>query len=375
VRALYGTLLEEGAAAIDAAGARFRVHRYRNLRSGDPALALTVGDVGGAEPLLARVHSSCVTSEALGARDCDCAGQLHAALGALAAARRGVLFYLFQEGRGAGIAAKARDRMAVQASRERLTTFEAYAEMGLARDQRRYEEVAFLRQLLGIEAPLRLLTHNPVKAKAVAEAGAPVAELALLAPQRSPWNRHYLAAKSRSGHALAAAGPGEPPAALPPEPLPPVEPAAEDAEGRFVRVARYRLPVPLPARPNPLWLELELVYDLRSRAERILLAHRARAGAAPLVRVQREALLDRFVPGFAGRRKPGWLRAMRAFERRGAGLALFLAPDDETIPDAGTLAWLAARAGRAAEPLGDPCTPDPAEAALAAALARARGAG
>jgi GTP cyclohydrolase II len=373
VRALYGTLLEEGGASLGAAGARFRVHRYRNLRSGEPALALTLGPVQGEEPLLARVHSSCVTSEALGARDCDCAGQLHAALGAIAAAGRGALFYLFQEGRGAGFAAKARDRMAVQASRERVTTFEAYAEMGLGRDQRRYEEVAFLRRLLGISAPLRLLTHNGEKAKAVAEAGVPVAESVALAPQPSPWNRHYLAAKSRSGHALADHG--QAPAAPAPEPLPSVEVAAEDAAGRFVRVARYLLPVLLPRGSAALWLELELVYDLAARAERVLLAYRRRPGAAPLVRVQREALLDRFVPGFGGARKPGWLRALRAFEARGAGLALCLAPDDEGVPDAATLAWLAGRAGPGAEPLADPCAPDPADAPLAAALAGARGAG
>jgi GTP cyclohydrolase II len=315
------------------------------------------------------VHSSCVTSEALGARDCDCAGQLHAALGAIAAARRGILFYLFQEGRGAGFAAKARDRMAVQASRDRVTTFEAYAELGLARDQRRYEEVAFLRHLLGVGAPLRLLTHNPEKAKAVAEGGTPVAEVVPLAPQLSPWNRHYLAAKSRSGHALA--DPGDAPDPLQPEPLPPVPPEAEDASGRFVRVARYLLPVLLPERAAPLWLTLELVYDLAGRAERVLLAHGS--GDAPLVRVQREALLDRFVPGFAGARKPGWLRALRAFEAHGAGLALMLAPDDETVPDAGVLAWLARRAGAGARPLAGDGPPDAVDAPLAAALARGAG--
>ena len=68
-RALYGTLLAEGAAELSAGGARYRVHRFRNLRSGTPALALALGEIGGSEPLLARVHSSCVTSEALGACD------------------------------------------------------------------------------------------------------------------------------------------------------------------------------------------------------------------------------------------------------------------------------------------------------------------
>jgi GTP cyclohydrolase II len=187
-RTLYGTLLGEGRQELAAAGARFVLHRFRNLRSGDPALALTLGDVHGAAPLLARVHSSCVTSEALGACDCDCAGQLQAALRELAACGRGALFYLFQEGRGAGLAAKARDRMAVQASRERVTTFEAYVEMGLCRDLRRYEEVAFLCRLLGIAAPLRLLTHNPEKAKALEDAGVRVDEIVPLAPQLSPWN-------------------------------------------------------------------------------------------------------------------------------------------------------------------------------------------
>src|SRR5262245_28913282 len=168
--ALYGTLLAEGESEL--AGARaFRVHRFRNLRPGAPALALACGHVGGGAPLLARVHSSCVTSAAFGACDCDCAGQLSAALAEIAGAGRGVLFYLFQEGRGAGFAAKARDRMAVQASGERVTTFDAYTEMGLARDQRRYDEIAFLCVLLGSAAPLRLLTHNPEQAKALEESG------------------------------------------------------------------------------------------------------------------------------------------------------------------------------------------------------------
>jgi GTP cyclohydrolase II len=324
--------------------------------------------VSGAEPLLARVHSSCVTSEAFGACDCDCADQLQAALREVAAAGRGVVFYLFQEGRGAGFAAKARDRMAVQASGERVTTFDAYAAMGLARDQRRYEEVAFLCHLLGIGAPLRLLTHNPEKAKALEDAGLVLEELAPLAPQQTPWNRHYLRAKSRSGHALAdlgAAGACAVPAALPS-----VAPAAFDAAGRFVRIARYLLPVLVPERSAPLWLTLRLFYDLEDRCERVLLEHRARPGAQPLAAVRREALADRFQPGFAGARKPGWLAALRAFVTQGAGVALFLPPDDERAPDAATLDLLAAHAGSGAAPLADADEPALAPA-IAAAVRRA----
>jgi 3,4-dihydroxy 2-butanone 4-phosphate synthase/GTP cyclohydrolase II len=367
-RALYGTLLAESETELATPAARFLAHRYRNLRTGAPALALALGDVRGTAPLLARVHSSCITSEAFGACDCDCAGQLQAALGEIAAAGRGALFYLFQEGRGAGFAAKARDRMAVQASGDRVTTFDAYAAMGLARDQRRYEEVAFLCHLLGIEGPLRLLTHNPEKAKALEDAGVELEELVPLAPQQTPWNRSYLRAKSRSGHALA--DPGGAGACGAPAPLPPVEPAGAGRGGRFVRVARYLLPVLLPERSAPLWLTLRLFYDLEERCERVLLEHRARPDAAPLATVRRETLADRFAPGFGGARKPGWLAALRAFEARGAGVALFLPPDEERAPDAATLDLLAERAGRCAVPLADPAEPALDEA-IGAAIGRA----
>jgi GTP cyclohydrolase II len=313
------------------------------------------------------VHSSCVTSEALGGCDCDCAGQLQAALRELAACGRGALFYLFQEGRGAGLAAKARDRMAVQASRERVDTFEAYVEMGLCRDLRRYEEVAFLCRLRGVAAPLRRLTHNPEKAKALADAGVCVGEIVPLAPQLRPWNHHYLAAKSRSGHDLA--DPGEGTAALP-DPLPVVAPAPADAAGRFVRVARYLLPVLLPGRAAPLWLALELLYDLAARAERVLLEYRGGAGE-PLVGVQREVLLDRFAPDFGGARKPRWLAALRRFESHGAGLALFVPLGEGAPVDGEALALLAARAGAGARPGFSGDEDDEARAPLVAALARA----
>ncbi|MDJ0852323.1 MAG: hypothetical protein QNK04_28470 [Myxococcota bacterium] len=224
---LHATLLSLGDRRLVTAEGAFRAHVFRNLETRSFAVALVRGDVGGREPLLARVHSSCVTSESWRGCDCDCAVQLHGALGLIAAAGRGVLFYLQQEGRGAGFAAKARDRMLVQASRHRLTTFEAYEQMGLLGDHRRYDEVAAACRLLGVRAPLRLLTNNPEKRVALEAEKLAVEEVLPLASPPSPFNLHYLASKSRSGHALTppreVEEPAEPPEtvdAFAPHPLP-----------------------------------------------------------------------------------------------------------------------------------------------------------
>ena len=116
-----GTLVALGAEPLVTRHGEFLVHRFHNCTSGTTALAVTFGDVGGGAPLHARVHSSCITSEAFGACDCDCADQLDGALAHIASCGRGVLFYLMQEGRGAGFVAKALDRMLVQASTAPLT--------------------------------------------------------------------------------------------------------------------------------------------------------------------------------------------------------------------------------------------------------------
>ncbi len=78
------------------------MHVFRNLHTRAYALAICRGDIRTSAPLLARVHSACVTSEAFGGCDCDCAEQLEQALARIAEAGRGVVFYLMQEGRGAG---------------------------------------------------------------------------------------------------------------------------------------------------------------------------------------------------------------------------------------------------------------------------------
>lgn len=331
---LQGTLLGLDVRPLDTVHGRFRAHRLHDLATGRPALAVTIGRITGREPLLARVHSSCVTSEAFGARDCDCAEQLDAALAALARIGRGLLVYLSQEGRGAGFAAKALDRMLVQASGDRLTTFEAYERLGLGPDQRRYDQVAAACRLLGVTAPLRVLSNNPDKLERLRRDGVPVAGHQPLAVEASPFSAHYLAAKSRSGHFFAPIG-GQ--AAGLPEPVRHRRPRAVPGAPRFLELASYLVPL---GRPSPAWFRLHLHLDTISRREHVALTYgaRRRGGPAPLVHVQHDALLERF-PLRRPRLARQWAAAREDIVRHGAGCVLFL-PEHES-PDAGTAALLA----------------------------------
>lgn len=320
-----------GARALVTAFGRFGLRRLQEP-GGAPALALVRGDPGGAAPLLARVHSSCVTSELLGGRDCDCADQLAAALEAIATAGRGVLLYLLQEGRGAGLVAKARDRMLVQASGEQLTTFEAYERLGLPHDVRRYEAVPALLAALGVRAPLRLLTHNPEKLAALARAGVALAGSAPLPHRPSPWSWHYLAAKSRSGHALASPGPAPP---APPRPGPVQARAPRPVAGapRLLHAADYWLPVRLGPGEAPRWIRTHVVVDTARDRERIVL-ETGRVGAGSPRRLLRDRLEAR-LPARGG--APGARRvaaALRELEGAGGGRAVVTAPDETGRPDA-----------------------------------------
>ncbi|MGH7292361.1 MAG: GTP cyclohydrolase II, partial [Myxococcota bacterium] len=271
--AVCGTLLPLGEHAAETVHGRFAVRLFLNLSTRTVVLALCRGDLHGPQPLLARVHSSCMTSETFGGCDCDCVGQLDAALETIARHGRGVVFYLMQEGRGAGFVAKARDRMIVQASRDRVTTFDAYASMGLGHDYRRYDEVAFARAALGIEAPLALLTNNPDKVEALRRAQIPIAAVQPLERAPSPFNRHYLASKSRSGHALTDPGPTA--TAELPEKVAYFDPHPLAERPRFVRVASYLLPIRARHAASAVhWFRLHAYFDLTTSRERVLFTYR-----------------------------------------------------------------------------------------------------
>ncbi len=299
----------------------FDVSFFRGVEQGRVAMALVLGDPAGSDPLLARVHSSCVTSEGLMALDCDCAEQLDGALAEIARVGRGVLFYLMQEGRGAGLSAKARDRMIVQASRHRLTTFDAYAEMGLPPDLRRYGDLGEMARLLGIRAPIGLLTNNPEKARAVARSlsarGLELERTVPLQGPASPFNRDYLRAKRSSGHAIDR-GAGQT-VALPPEPVEVESPRRARNAPALLSTASYLLPVgldPAPAGTAVDWLRLRVIRDLRTARESVVLSlGRAPEGSGESCTL---SLVDR-LPCAEATGRESLRAAMRALRARGEG--------------------------------------------------------
>jgi GTP cyclohydrolase II len=355
-----GLLVALGRETLATRHGDFLVHRFHDCSTGEPTLAVTLGDVAADEPLAARVHSSCVTSEAFGACDCDCAEQLDAALRHVASVGRGILFYLMQEGRGAGFVAKALDRMLVQASGQQLTTYDAYGELGLPDDRRAYGEVAAMVRLLGIGAPLRLLSNNPEKVAALRAAGVRVADTEALAVPASAYNQHYLDAKARAGHAVApAVGLA---AAMLPEPVVAEAPEPLATAPRLVHVAAYLLPV--RSGTTATWFRLHVYVDSLTGRERVVLIHGS-GGDSALVRVQRVALLDRF-PLRAPRFRRGWDAAVARIVAHGCGVVL-LADADEDVSDVAGPLIAAHLAGRRALPLADD---DADEASLRALLPR-----
>lgn len=350
--ATHGLLLRLGEQRLETRHGDFQVHVFQNLSTRAYTLAVCRGDLQTPEPLLARVHSACITSEAFGGCDCDCAEQLDLALGRIAEAGRGVVFYLMQEGRGAGYAAKARDRMLVQASRQTVTTFEAYRALGLEPDHRRYHEVGLALRLMGVSAPLRLLTNNPEKTRALREQGLVVEAAERIQREASAFNVHYLSSKRRVGHALARGLLNQKEAELP-EQISSFEPAPLEAAPYLVRMASYLLPIRVGPESALAWFRTHVYFDLLAGCERVVLTY-GQAGEGlrrvPLVRIQRESLLERF-PLRHGLYKPQWKRTLAEMVRHGHGVVVCPSADGDAAmlvasalgPQARPEQWAASR--------------------------------
>jgi GTP cyclohydrolase II len=160
-------------------------------------IVLTMGDIHSEEPLLARVHSECLTGDALFSMRCDCGPQLQAAMHKIGVTGRGVIFYLRQEGRGIGLINKIRAYSLQDCGAD---TVEANEQLGFGDDLRDYSILKPMLEHLKITS-LKLLTNNPRKVKALQDMGINVVARLPHQTGRNPHNAKYLETKAgKLGH-------------------------------------------------------------------------------------------------------------------------------------------------------------------------------
>ncbi len=177
----------------------FTTYAYRSLVDSSPYIAMVMGDVSDGSPTLVRMHSCCVTGDALGSNLCDCGEQLELAMAMIAAEGRGVIVYIQNhEGRGIGILHKLKAYELQQ--RQGLDTVEANHALGLPADSRDYGIGAQVLHDLGLRQ-LRLLTNNPRKRVGLDGYGLTVVEQVSIEAPPNPHNIRYLRTKrDRMGH-------------------------------------------------------------------------------------------------------------------------------------------------------------------------------
>ena len=175
----------------------FTVVGYEDALHGAEHVAMVLGEVDDGAPVLVRMHSECLTGDALHSLRCDCGFQRDAALAAIADAGRGVLVYLRQEGRGIGLL----NKLKAYALQDRgADTVEANEQLGFAADLRDYGVGAQILTDLGVER-LRLLTNNPRKVAGLEGFGIRIEERVPLHVGENPHNEVYLRTKvAKLGH-------------------------------------------------------------------------------------------------------------------------------------------------------------------------------
>jgi GTP cyclohydrolase II len=203
----YSSVRKVAEADFPSRWGHFRIHGFEgvsepgsaSLKRVDNAVALTMGDLSAAPPLV-RIHSQCLTGDVFHSLRCDCHDQLHLALGMIAKEGAGILLYEEQEGRGIGLMAKLR---AYELQDKGRDTIEANLELGFRVDYREFELPAEVLKALNLPA-VRLITNNPEKVQAMEDAGIRVVErVSATIPSEPTFERYLETKRDKMGHLVS----------------------------------------------------------------------------------------------------------------------------------------------------------------------------
>ncbi len=194
------SLVEKGEEVdMPTAHGHFRLIPFRQKSNGLEHVALIKGEWKEDEPILVRVHSSCITGDIFGSQRCDCGAQLHEAMELIDKAGKGVIVYLNQEGRGIGLMNKMR---AYKLQEEGMDTVDANLCLGFKADERDYGVGAEILRKIGVHK-MRLITNNPVKRIGLESYGLTIDEIVGIEIEPNDYNSRYLHTKAeRMGHTL-----------------------------------------------------------------------------------------------------------------------------------------------------------------------------
>jgi GTP cyclohydrolase II len=177
----------------------FQVVAFYNNKDGKEHAAFVHGDVTGAEDVPVRLHSECLTGDAIGSLRCDCRDQLETSLKAIGNMKNGILLYLRQEGRGIGFINKIR---AYGLQDQGYDTVEANLALGFRDDEREYSVAAHMLESLRVKS-IHLMTNNPKKINELSGYGVKISERIPLVIPPNPYNAFYLKTKAtKSGHMM-----------------------------------------------------------------------------------------------------------------------------------------------------------------------------
>ena len=174
----------------------FQLTPFRDLATGLEHIALTKGEWDKNEPILCRVHSSCMTGDIFGSMRCECGEQLHKAMQMIEAEGRGIIVYMNQEGRGIGLMNKIR---AYKLQEQGEDTVEANVHLGFRPDERDYGVGAQILRAMGA-CKLRLMTNNPVKRVGLESYGIEIVENVPIEIAPNRWNERYMRTKKEKMH-------------------------------------------------------------------------------------------------------------------------------------------------------------------------------